>query len=305
MTYIIIVNYNGWKDTLLCVKSILCSDVPDSKIVIVDNASTNDSVAQLSWYLADLSRLGSLQFPEWYIPSTTVEGVPIHLVSSAQNNGFAAGNNYGVEQIKADIKDSDLLWFLNNDTLITKGTLEALSEKLAAPEVSLVGSKVLDFGPHLGVQTFAGALDILTGVNRTYRTQPRSRMRRLIYPSGVSLAIKFDTYLTIGGFDEQYFLYYEELDLTAQLLQRGKNIAIADRSIVWHKQGASTGSKRNQKKHVFDVEKHKYRSALLFYRKHYPRHLSSLKMFLTIKALKQLIKGQREHCQTIIRELIR
>lgn len=304
MTNIIIVNYQGWQDTLLCVKSILCSRIDDIHITVVDNASPNDSYSQLKLYLEDISRLDEIQFPEWYSPAANMKPATIHLVKAKENHGFSAGNNLGAKHGPlGGFRESDVLWFLNNDTLITRETLTALLRTLDAPGISLVGSKIFDFGAGQNVQTFAGAIDIITGINRTYKTLPPKKKNRLIYPSGVSMALTYSTFRRLGGFDENYFLYYEELDLTAHLLASHHKIAIAENSHVWHKQGASTGSKRNQKKRAFHVEKHKYRSAILFYKKHYPKYVLNLKFIFVAKALRLFILGQRTHSLVIIREL--
>ena len=129
---IVISNYNGWQDTLVCLESLQKMTFRDFEIVLIDDASPNDSVAQLQGKL----------------PPNTV------FLPQEKNVGFAAANNIGMRRALADGCDYALL--LNNDTEVEQDTLHLLAERLdREPELGAVCPKIRFFDPPRSVQ-FAG-----------------------------------------------------------------------------------------------------------------------------------------------------
>ena len=109
---IVISNYNGWQDTLVCLDSLQKQTYKDFEIILLDDASPNDSVAQLQDKL----------------PANTV------FLPQEQNLGFAAVNNVGMRRALADGCDYVLL--LNNDTAVAPDMLETLLRETPAGAVS-------------------------------------------------------------------------------------------------------------------------------------------------------------------------
>lgn len=150
---VVILNYHNWQDTVLCAESVLtCTERP-TWVVIVDNASPNDSVVQLMrWaegnldaYPLDQGAKSSLHkpFPLLPIDNDTLAPQPgnVCLLCNKVNRGYAAGNNAGIRPLMR--WGADAIWILNNDTIVDKGALGAMRERLfSKARPGLCGSRV-------------------------------------------------------------------------------------------------------------------------------------------------------------------
>lgn len=117
--YIILLNYNGWKDTVECVKSLAVIKGTDTHIVVVDNCSTDDSVEKLKAELPD----------------------EVTLLQADENNGFSAGNNIGIRYALKNQADYVLL--LNNDTVTDQDFLTPLVEFASrTPDCGCISSRI-------------------------------------------------------------------------------------------------------------------------------------------------------------------
>ncbi len=261
--YIILLNYMGWKDTVECIESIQeVNRYRDYQIVTVDNRSPNDSVEQMIAFCReknytyvtfdkteaeDLSCIAAREGP-FYEKGT----VPLVFIQAGGNSGFPAGNNTGMRYglLKGD---GDYYWVLNNDTVVKEDTLGELV-KLAeeGSENGITGSKLLFYHKPGYVQTignekvswkgigtgrFDGVKDSedLCGVIET---------RSII---GASMLVKREVIEEIGLMDENYFMYHEESDWCTRARRAGFRLLVNCRSVVLHKEGASTERKRIEK----------------------------------------------------------
>lgn len=154
-TYIILLNHNGWQDSLECLESLMKSSNSDYQTIVIDNDSSNDSMQHiLAWAKGNENtnnntknpNLAYLSNPEITKPNNfllydkntiLVESFlikdarnsnPVIFIQSDKNNGFAAGNNIGIEYAFKQ-EDADYLWLLNNDTVIENNTLFMLTRK--------------------------------------------------------------------------------------------------------------------------------------------------------------------------------
>ena len=221
---IVISNYNGWQDTLVCLDSLQKQTYKDFEIILLDDASPNDSVAQLQDKL----------------PANTV------FLPQAQNMGFAAVNNVGMRRALADGCDYVLL--LNNDTEVTEDTLHYLRETLDNDRsIGAVCPKIRFFAPPQHIQ-FAG-----------YTPLTRITLRNALigfgepddgrydtphdtpYAHGAAMMVRRETLEKAGPMPEIYFLYYEELDWSVRIREQGRRIVYDPRCTVFHKESATTG----------------------------------------------------------------
>jgi GT2 family glycosyltransferase len=127
---IILLNYNSWAYTIACLESLALLDYPNARVIVVDNASPNESVAQLQTYLA--------QHP-------TIGGQAVQLIQSASNGGFSAGCNIGLQSAfngNDDYGPCDYAWLLNNDATVEADSLRPLVQE-SQRTGGLVGSVVL------------------------------------------------------------------------------------------------------------------------------------------------------------------
>ena len=224
LVYIIILNWNGWRDTVDCVESCLKLAYPDFRILIVDNGSTDDSES----ILRD-------KFP-------TVE-----FIQTGENLGFAGGNNVGIRH--AMEQNADYLWLLNNDTIVDP---KALSELIRVVKNDarrgVVGSKIYYYGqPDL--LWFAGGgigkwskISYHIGAKQqdsaAYQTD-----RAVDFVTGCSFLIKRQALEDAGLMREEYFLYCEDIDWNLRLHNAGWETWWAAGSKVWHKVSSSHGER--------------------------------------------------------------
>ena len=219
MTYIIILNYNGWKDTIECLNSLSCIQ-EDCKIVLIDNKSTDDSIDKLEKWIQNQKELSS----------------NLIFIKSSENNGYAAGNNIGIKYVESQ-EDAQFIWILNNDTLIQEDTFKNLIncyKNLENENIALLGSKILN-------EDFS--IQSIGYLNSKY-TEDEIKSKSSIeveHISGCYIFFRADKIKEIGYIPEEYFLYYEETDWMKSIKQKGFKIFTCLSSQLIHKHAKSTG----------------------------------------------------------------
>ena len=257
--YIILLNFNGWEDTIECIESIATSAYKNYQIVVVDNNSVNDSMEQFAawvkkkkcphiFYSRDESESISLieeREKEHFSEKTD----PIIFIQSDFNNGFPAGNNIGIRYGLLK-EDGEYFWILNNDTIVNEDSLkEMVSLGDSDEDFGVVGSKLLFYHNPEFVQTIGnekvswkgigtGQYD---GVKDSEDLNGIVKTKSII---GASLLIKKTVIDKIGLMDESYFMYHEESDWCTRARAAGYKLLVTCKSTLLHKEGASTNRKR-------------------------------------------------------------
>lgn len=248
---VVLVNWNGWQDTIACLDSLLPHIPNDAVVVVCDNASADHSLARLEdWAKSRLdakayTRCTRRQLEAGGIDSTT----KLILVDVGENLGFAGGNNIGIRfALKHDF---GFVWLLNNDTRVDSSAATALLDQMQDdPEIGMCGSTILYEDRPDAIQCLGGSsfdfhkgigLPIGVGQTRASHEAPDTVLPRLHYVSGASMMVSRRFIEAIGLMDESYFLYYEEIDWATRAKEHFK-LGWAPSSIVWHKEGASIGS---------------------------------------------------------------
>lgn len=212
----ILVNWNGWQDTIECIDALKQNNYPHLEVVVVDNGSSNDSVAKIETAHPD-----------------------ILLLKSPKNLGFAGGNNIGMRCALAH--GVDFVWLLNNDTKPDKDALSEMVEKaLSDPRIGAVGSVCYYADRPSTVQVWAGAtVNLWTGYAKNYTEPQKDESLDALY--GASMLIRRPALEQVGLLDEGFFHYWEETEFSLRLTQAGWRLAAAPDSRILHKVGASTG----------------------------------------------------------------
>lgn len=308
----VILNYNGWKDTLACVESVLKSEVPPLWIVIVDNASKDDSVDKICLWCA-----GNVDFITINKESSCCQNSPglrkiitshlscelsknVILLRSPENKGYAAGNNAGIKLLLQ--WGADAVWILNNDTIVDKGALGAMRDRLFSKQrPGLCGARIHYIGTDI-VQCRAGGktnpwtgLSYLNGYK--YTTQkallepPESVESQINFIYGASVLASRTFLETVGLMCELYFLYCEEQDWAYRAKGRFE-FAYAKDAIVYHKEGASTGfsSSKINLRSLY----HLTRSRLLLTARHHPWALPTVCAGIFFAALRMVWRRMRK-----------
>jgi len=233
----VIVNWNGGAHTLDCLASLAVAGFPLRDVIVVDNASADDSVARIT-----------AAHPE------------VDLVVMPGNGGFGSGANAGIAEARA--RGAAFVWILNNDTAVGAGACDALLAPLRAdPQVAASASVLYHHDAPERIQAWGGGMvNTWLGIMRVVR---RPRRGQLDYLSAASLMLRLDAIEQAGAFDERFFLYWEDTDLSFRLRRHGYRLAVAPASKVWHMESAGTGGRGNPRAYAYYV-----RSARRFFRKH-------------------------------------
>lgn len=283
IVYVVILNWNGWQDTVDCLNSLLNSDNDNIKIVICDNGSSDNSIEEINnWCSAEYDiGVANISAGETNGNASAASST-ITLIYNQDNLGFAAGNNTGLRYALAQ-QDMSHVWLLNNDTEVAPECLSAMLTRLENfSKPAICGSRIMFHEDIAIVQALGGnTFNKYTGIAGQslgrfgQENSPRDTKKiegTIDYLSGCSILLPRSFLETIGLMDEQYFLYYEEIDWAVRANKQFANI-YADDAVVYHKEGASIGSASLTTAPSLLSEFYCNKSKLLFMKKHYPLNL--------------------------------
>jgi len=290
---IVIVNWNNWPDTLECLEGVMRMDSCHARVILVDNASTDDSVDRfLLWTRGDLciipesrdNMVISLVMPPidkplavTYISSDCLrQAVDLDkcenrffLITASENNGFAAGNNIGI-RFALESLGCKIFWLVNNDAVPQRNAFEELQRVYEFPTFPMMcGTAIMDYHEPTKVQSCGGLFDFYMGLAShkfdgwdiaSLDEQPA--IVKATYPVGASLVVHRDFISSVGFMNEGLFLYYEEL---SWMVSKGMpfEVPIATKSRVYHKGSSSTGFSQDLKIRNATIDYYLIRNRLL------------------------------------------
>ena len=313
--YIILLNWNGWKDTCQCLESVLKSDYPNFRVIVCDNRSTDGSMQKITdWAEGKLiidekinEKLKSLiappiKKPLVYVQYTQAEAekggknddekIPLVLIQNDSNAGYSGGNNVGIRY--ALQKRADYIWLLNNDTVITKTTLKELMYRVHSGEnLGLLGALIYHALEPAKIQAYGGGKIMkVLGVDR-FIDSPGV----IDYVSGTSFFIKREVIEQVGLLDEKFFFYWEDADYSRRVLEKGWKLGVASNAIVYHKFSASVGG-QSLKSDLFKVA-----SLTRYFKKHQVRWwFFPVGFNISGMLVKRLFRGQFNRIWPILKE---
>lgn len=333
--YIVIVNFNGWRDTIECLESIFQCDYPDFRVVICDNGSTDNSLENIkSWSDATLmvsppspnSPLLPHSSSASFKPLSLIEYArdaaecggdksadpQITLIRNGANLGFAGGNNVGIRYALARA-DFSYIWLLNNDTVIENNALSSLVQRMVdAPGTGMCGSTIRYFHNPDRVQALGGGwhcrwigLPWHYGRGKSRGVGPDVIQRAeawMNYVEGASMLVSKQFLEEIGLMCEDYFLYFEETDWAIRSHGRYK-LAYAASSVVYHKVGASIGTSSNPSRKSYLCDYYSIRNRLFFTRRFYPYALPIIYLTLLCTLFIRILLGRWDRVAMIARLL--
>ena len=215
---IITINYNGIKDTCELIDSIAFND--NMEVIVVDNASKQDEASIISE-----------RFPH------------IKVIRSAQNLGFAGGNNLGIKAAKGDY-----ILLINNDTYFKECNIDALIKRLESSKKIGVVCPKIRFAWGINPIQFAGytPLSAITVRNQAIGFGEEDKgqydcAHPTPYAHGAAMLMKRAAIEKVGLMPECFFLYYEELDWSMMFTRAGYEIWYDPACTVYHKESQTTG----------------------------------------------------------------
>ena len=278
--YIIILNYNGFSDTVNCIKSIQKSIYKEYQIILVDNNSDDNSLNEIIKYL-DSSNLEYNFSDVFFADNNKQTKKDIVIIKNNENLGYASGNNVGM-RYALQYEDCDFLWILNNDNIIEEKSLMKLVEN--HDKNTIYGSKILKYkNPEL-VDSIGGKLNyyLLTtshNFSNTLNSELIKKVDSLDYIHGTSVFFHKDIINSIGYFDEDYFMYYEDVDWSIKAFRKGIQLKIVNDSIVRHYKNKYVPLK---------LRFYSFKNRLLFIYKNYPLFFPIQIILIPIYIIKKL-----------------
>ncbi|WP_400077790.1 glycosyltransferase family 2 protein [Winogradskyella sp. R77965] len=263
---VVILNYNVRYFLELCLKSVeKAIETIDAEIIVIDNNSPDDSCKMISEL-----------FPS------------VKLIENKENLGFSKGNNIGVAHTKGEY-----LCILNPDTVVAEDTFTKLIAFAATKEnVGIVGCELIDgkgeFLPESkrNIPSPEVSLKKILGNDKDYYANQlaidsKGKVEVLV---GAFMFLKKEVYEAVNGFDEDYFMYGEDIDLSYKVLKAGYDNYYFGETTVIHFKGESTLKDAKYAKRF-------YGAMQIFYKKHFKSHiLFNMAVWLAIKLAYSLRK---------------
>lgn len=266
---IITVNYKGWKPLERCLNSLKTLDQKDFtwEVIVVDNFSDDGELVNFKRIYSDFT-----------------------FIENKGNFGFANGNNLGAKHAKGDY-----LLFLNSDTVVKKEALSALLNLayqhnqmaiVSAQQTDLTGKNEDPFDVFPSLWTINSIVKFLYFKFSTKSRNYNCNLNQFIYPDWVSgslIMIKKKYFDQIGGWDEDFWLYCEDIDLCKRVHEMAGVIVLQCRPSITHQHGGSTRRSNRLSaffKSMVIISKH------IYFKKHFRGwHLFFLQFFLIVNTL--------------------
>ncbi|MEO6456998.1 MAG: glycosyltransferase family 2 protein [Chloroflexia bacterium] len=268
---VVIVNYNGGRYLPSCLKALADVGSRDVEIIVVDNGSTDGSLA----VLAEAERKG------------------LRIIRTGQNLGFGRANNLGTSAARGKH-----YLLLNTDCFLRPGALERLVSVLEKRlDVAIVGPRLLNANGTLQpschnfpvpivlfleqslLWKLLGGILLLRGLRGPLLIAgPHDRERAVDWLAGACLLVRAEAYWAARGFDERFFFYWEETDLCLRLKRLGWDVLFEPGAAAVHLGGGSSADP--------DLLLHFFKSLYIFYRKHYnPGRLITARLIIRLMSL--------------------
>jgi GT2 family glycosyltransferase len=287
--YIIILNWQGWKDTIECLESIFRINYSNFNVVVCDNGSQDGSVdfiirwanGQLNCMKNSRNSLTNYTYPpipkpikykELYCDNALAENTnnddyPLLLIHTGSNLGFAGGCNQGIRY--ALKHRAEMIWLLNNDMVVSPESLGILVNHLStrkqlgfiSPEIYFYQDPSLKAGAGGAFAPFNPRLTLVTKDDKVQDFYSCDHV------TGAAVLVRTDMIKSVGYMNENYFMYREETDWMIRAKRLGMwETGVAGRAKVWHKIAASSGNKS-----AFQ-EYYNTRNTLTILQRFYPFH---------------------------------
>lgn len=244
MTSFIIVSFNTSEFTVNTIRSIIekCSDY---EIIVVDNNSSDDTVEKIRLIFKNEI------------------GVSLKLVASSKNNGFSKGNNIG-----ANMARGDYLCFINPDTVVVCDLSKGLTNFIKAERKNIIVSPQI-INPDLTEQHCTNTFPVLNLhlFFSHFLKKNRKKIKKVDWLTGVCLFMKKETFDALGGWNEEFALYSEDLDICYRLKKYLRGNCLLNTNIKLIHYGNQSGKKVY--KTQYDSLKRKFDSLRIFYKLYY------------------------------------
>jgi GT2 family glycosyltransferase len=261
----VIVNWNGKQDTLACLNSLEQTTYPSNRVVVVDNASADDSVAVIKERFRN-----------------------VHVIANEKNLGFSGGNNVGIEW--ALEHGADYCFLLNSDTLVDTYAISYLVDTIQSDEkIGAVGPLILYMEPEDRIAALGGEIrwtraEAVQGYNLAPVSQAPATAMVTEFLTAAAILVRKEAIQEAGTMPECYFYGMEDAAWCLHIKQAGFRLVADPRARIWHKESAATGRLSALKMYYTS------RNALMFLQREGGRHWQRYLLSYHLKVLKQNVK---------------
>jgi GT2 family glycosyltransferase len=238
---IIVLNYNGKNVLKKCLSDLFCLGYSNFEVVVVDNNSSD----------------GSFERAKLNFPRAT-------FIKNEQNLGFSAGNNVGIKYSLE--KKADFVLLLNNDTELERNFLNKLVESALVNEAVGIFSPLIFSGDRKTIWFSGGEIDWLRMKTAHKKDLIRSDYALSDFISGCAMFVRAEVFAKIGLLDEDFFLYWEDVDFSVRAKRGGFSLLVVANSKIYHLEK----SNESQDKKIYWL----VLSGLIFFRKNSQGYLS-------------------------------
>jgi GT2 family glycosyltransferase len=268
--YIIVINWNGWKDTIECLKSIQQLTYNNYRIVLVDNGSEDDSLKQIkSWaagkiivksryvsYLLDNKNLFIIEYDKRTAEDggresseSEISNYPspnkLVIINNNENLGFAGGCNVGIRYALAS--GADYIWLLNNDTVVESESLFLLVRYLELNNgFTCVTGTICYYDNPLKICNCGGKVTWYGDrryyhSNHSVKSLPQNGSRKVTFVTGCAALFRASVFRETGLLTDRFFFGEEDIEFSYRLKRSRQKLACVYDSIIYHKVSSSTG----------------------------------------------------------------
>jgi len=331
---IIILNWNGWRDTIECLESVYRINYPNYDIIVVDNNSKDESIEKIKEYAKGNVKIKSKFFnfdtankPIKIIEFSYTEKIfkkkqdedvenyitklELVLLRNDDNYGFAEGNNIGIKYSLENL-NPDYILFLNNDTVVEKQFLKEMitwtetDEKIAAAGPTIYyydePEKISSSSSNIEYKIInIPKIKINTKIKLKYEYNQAEAVSCV---DGTALLVKKKVIEKVGAFDPDYFMYCEEIDWCFRMKKEGFKVLFVPKAKIWHKIATSSGGGFNS-----FLAYYKTRNKILFVRKNLSKYhmvtfIPSITGFILFHSIKAIHEKKYEVINAMIKGVI-
>jgi len=256
---IIILNWNGWQDTIECLESVLKLKYDQFNVILIDNNSNDNSVVQIQNWANGITNIPiDTKFPELVYPlepkpikfialsrddnlknfDSILENKQIIFIINSTNLGFAVANNQGM-LLAARFFNSKYYYLLNNDTVIEKSVLTDLVDILEQDDtISVAQSTIYSYDDKSKI-THAGGRILFWGQTKHYRRIDKSEVKKISLINGCALFIREKVMRSHGYLSDKFFFGEEDYELSTRFKRKRLKMICSGGSKIYHKVGIS------------------------------------------------------------------
>lgn len=258
---IIVLNWNGWQDTIECLESVSKLDYSSFQVIVVDNGSDDDSVKQINNWAAGKVENIETKFPHLVFPLTpkplnlvnlkdllkhpeqeltkTQKMAKWFFVQMEENVGFARGMNLAINFALSNLQ-CDYFYLLNNDTVLEPNTLSGIIKAFEMDkEIAAAQSTIYYYSDPQHIANAGGRI-LPWGQTKYYRNIKPNEIKRITFINGCAMCLPRRTIEKHGKLTEKFFFGEEDFEFSMRARKQGFKLVAVGGSRVYHKIGASS-----------------------------------------------------------------